>query len=62
MFRHLAVVSEMKKIIETNKLHVMATVVRYVCAYPKIEKQHWWTKFLPGGPVLEQGTRFIDLC
>lgn len=62
MFRYLAVVNKVKEIIEANNLHVMATVARYVSAYPKISKQHWWTKSMSGGPVVEQGTHFADLC
>ncbi|KZT57044.1 hypothetical protein CALCODRAFT_496713 [Calocera cornea HHB12733] len=61
MLRYLKCVQKMKQIIEDNNLIVMATVARYVCAYERILKTHWWDKSKSGGPVLEQGTHFCDL-
>ncbi|KZO95769.1 hypothetical protein CALVIDRAFT_499568 [Calocera viscosa TUFC12733] len=61
MLRYLKCVQKMKQIIEDNNLVVMATVARYVCAYERILKHHWWDKSKSGGPVLEQGTHFCDL-
>lgn len=51
----------MRSIIEDNELHVMATVARYVCSYAKIAKDSWWMKSRDCGPIVEQGTHFIDL-
>ncbi|ORY75361.1 putative oxidoreductase C terminal-domain-containing protein [Leucosporidium creatinivorum] len=59
--RYLRVVQKMRSIIEDNDLHVMATVARYVCAYPSIRKQAWWMKSRDCGPIVEQGTHFCDL-
>ncbi|KAK4698559.1 hypothetical protein P7C70_g7713, partial [Phenoliferia sp. Uapishka_3] len=55
------VVQKMRSIIEDNDLHVMATVARYVCSYAKIAKPSWWMKSRDCGPIVEQGTHFIDL-
>lgn len=58
---YIAVVQKMRSIIEDNELHVMATVARYVCSYAKIAKDSWWMKSRDCGPIVEQGTHFIDL-
>ncbi|KAL8293280.1 hypothetical protein RQP46_000974 [Phenoliferia psychrophenolica] len=59
--RYLKVVQTMRSIIEDNDLFVMATVARYVCSYAKIAKPSWWMKSRDCGPIVEQGTHFIDL-
>jgi len=61
MLRYLKAVQEMKRIIEDNDLHVMATTARYICAYEKIAKPDWWNKSLTCGPIVEQATHFCDL-
>jgi len=61
MLRYLKVVQRMKQIIDENNLTVMATVARYVCSYAKIGSQLWWTKSKSCGPIVEQGTHFVDL-
>lgn len=61
MLRYLKVVQRMKNILEENNLTVMATVARYVCSYAKIASPVWWTKSKSCGPIVEQGTHFVDL-
>ncbi len=60
MMRYLQVVQKAKEILEGKKL--TGVVARYVCSYAKIAKPDWWTFSKSGGPVVEQGTHFCDLC
>lgn len=61
MLRYLKAVQMMKKILNDNNLTVMCTIARYACAYEAIEKPDWWDKSKSFGPVIEQGTHFVDL-
>ncbi|GAA6000826.1 Gfo/Idh/MocA family oxidoreductase [Rhodotorula paludigena] len=59
--RYLRVVQKMRQIIEDNELEVMATNARYYCSYANIAKPAWWMKSKDCGPIVEQGTHFVDL-
>ncbi|ORX35936.1 putative oxidoreductase C terminal-domain-containing protein [Kockovaella imperatae] len=61
VLRYLRAVQTMKKIIEDNNLHVMATFARWIMAYPPGIKLDWWNKAILQGPVIEQGTHVCDL-
>ncbi|EJD39652.1 hypothetical protein AURDEDRAFT_116074 [Auricularia subglabra TFB-10046 SS5] len=61
MMRYLRAVSHVKKIVDEQKLTVMATNARYACAYPSCMKPDWWDKSLSCGPIVEQATHFCDL-
>ncbi|GAA5978168.1 hypothetical protein JCM10908_004256 [Rhodotorula pacifica] len=60
--RYLRVVQQMRSIIEDNDLEVMAVNARYTCSYAGIAKQAWWMKSKDCGPIVEQGTHFLDLA
>merc|ERR1712130_469213 len=36
--------------------------MRYQTAYPHINKQFWFDQERSGGPIVEQGTHFVDLA
>ncbi|KAL8293355.1 hypothetical protein RQP46_000056 [Phenoliferia psychrophenolica] len=61
VLRYLKVVQKMRSILEDNNLHVMATNARYVATYSAISNPAWWNKSKYGGPIVEQGTHFVDL-
>lgn len=59
--RYLRVVQTMRQIIEDNDLEVMAVNARYTCSYANIAKKAWWMKSKDCGPIVEQGTHFLDM-
>lgn len=61
MLRYLKCVQKMKQILEEKNLTVMGITARYLSAYASIPKAFWWDKSLSCGPVVEQGTHFVDL-
>jgi len=62
MLRYLKCVQMAKEIIARENLTVMGVCARYIAAYAKIDKMFWWDKDMACGPIVEQGTHFVDLC
>ncbi|WWD17283.1 hypothetical protein CI109_101723 [Kwoniella shandongensis] len=63
MLRYLKAVQEMKKIIDDNKLTVMASITTYLLAYSFASKSFfgYWDKSREPGPIVSQATHVCDL-
>lgn len=57
LLRHEPLFSEVKKIIERNKISTIR-----ICSYSYMPEVHWWRKTgLSGGMMVESGSHYIDL-
>ena len=60
MFRYHPAIRKMKELLRDRP--ILHLNMRYQCAYPYINKPFWWDQNQSGGPIVEQGTHFIDLA
>lgn len=61
MFRYSAMMRKVKELIQSFG-EVKLFQAKYYCAYSNINKLAWWDADQSGGPVVEQGTHFVDLA
>lgn len=63
MFRYAKAVDALRELVATRgNGRIMAVLARYNCAYAAIDHPFWWDERQSGGPVVEQGTHFVDLA
>ena len=60
--RYLNGVQMAQEIIAKENLTVMGVCATYIAAYAKIDKMSWWDKDRSCGPIVQQGSRLVDLC
>jgi len=62
MLRYSKAVQFIRSFIEDYNIKIVSINARYNSAYTAIPKPFWWDTRRSGGPIVEQGTHFCDLC
>ena len=62
MFRYARSVNMLRDLLQQLGATPNVVLARYNCAYSGIDRSQWWDVRRSGGPIVEQGTHFLDLA